>query len=64
MIKTEKNFNKNKEPFVKKNATIIFFFISVQTWLKVKSYVLKEIFYKKILIKNFNLKAQVICIRG
>lgn len=53
MIKTEKNFNKNKEPFVKKNATIIFFFISVQTWLKVKSYVLKEIFYKKILIKNF-----------
>lgn len=44
MIKTEKNFNKNKEPF---------FFISVQTWLKVKSYVLKEIFYKKILIKNF-----------
>lgn len=30
-IKTEhdkngKNFNKNKEPFVKKNATIIFFF--------------------------------------
>ena len=53
MIKTEKNFNEKKEPFVKKNATIIFFFISVQTWLKVKSYVLKEIFYKKILIKNF-----------
>lgn len=48
-LKTEHDKNGKKTLIRTKNR---FFFISVQTWLKVKSYVLKEIFYKKILIKN------------